>query len=140
MTTPTIVLTGKSLTLQLGLVEYHQQTTLATVTAEPVTEEVAPLGVDPVTINTGVRRTLSLTALQDWPEATSLCALLEDAAESGEPIAFTLELTNPAGDTATASGTCQGVAVPFGGEAGVLTSEVVLPVLSWAGIVRTAAP
>jgi len=128
----TVVMTGKSLTLTLGATEYHQQTTLARVTSEPVTEEVAPLGVDPVTVYTGTRRTLSLTALQDWPETGSLCKMLEDAANTGEVLAFELELTNAAGASATASGTCQGVAVPFGGEAGVLTSEVVLPVLTYA--------
>ena len=49
----TTVLTGKSLKLTFADVEYHQQTTLARIDVEPVTEEVAPIGVDPVTMLTG---------------------------------------------------------------------------------------
>jgi hypothetical protein len=135
--TITKVLTGKALTLRLGTAEYHQQTTLARIDSEPVTETVSPLGVDPVNLTTGTQRTLNLTALQDWPESDSLMGLLADAAASGTLVQFTLELTNAAGDVATAAGSVQGVEGPFGGEAGVLTGDLALPVVVWAGIVQT---
>jgi hypothetical protein len=136
----TTVLTGKSLKLTFADVEYHQQTTLARVDVEPVTEEVAPIGVDPVTIASGYRRTLNLTTLQDWPELDSLCGLIEAAADAEGTLEFELVMTNANGDTATASGTAQAQSLPFGGEAGVLTGDVALPITVWGGIVRVAGP
>lgn len=114
----TTILTGKAITLKFATVEYHTQNEQAYITEEVDTENVETLGPDggQVQVVFARRYILNLVALQDWTDADSLFALLNDAAQSGIDAEFELALTDAEGNVATATGTVQGVHGQFGGD------------------------
>ena len=102
----TTILTGKAITLKFATVEYHTQNEQAYITEEVDTENVETLGPDggQVQVVFTAQVLLNLVALQDWTDADSLFALLNDAAQSGIDAEFELALTDAEGNVRDGDG------------------------------------
>lgn len=91
-----VVITGRSLTLEVDSVDYSIQTAEVTLTPSQTTTQYVTL-TGSAAVAGPVTWALRVRAFQDWDEATSFCDAIYAAAVAGTPIPFEVVATGPTG-------------------------------------------
>lgn len=118
------IITGRSLTISIDSVDYSPQVASVTLSPTNNTETYQTLA-GPAAKNLSTSWELQLVGWQDWNDAEGLGPALWSAAESGDAIAFSLEVDGDAAFT----GDIIPVYPPVGGSAdAALEIDITFPV------------
>lgn len=91
-----VVITGRSLTLDIDGVDYSIQTAEVTLTPSQTTTQYVTLNGS-AAVAGPVTWALRVRAFQDWDEATSFCDAIYAAAVAAIPVSFEVVATGPTG-------------------------------------------
>ena len=118
------IITGRKLTISIGATDYSAQAGAVSLVPTNNTEVFQTLA-GPAAQRLSTSWELQLTAWQDWNATGGLAEALWDAADTGTPVAFSLEVDNNAAFT----GNIVPVYPTVGGEAGsALEIDISFPV------------